>query len=355
MTSQSEDGAGNHPHMDDVLIAATLPSRSIDLQPTDDCDGWTECLLSVHAQRQIFDHPDFPQRLVKPSKTMYALRETRTAVQAVFALDDVQTGELIMSERPLLVVPQAPIALSKDRSLVRQNQGDMKEWNKCLKAVVDRMDAQRRNAFYALANTRTKDNRAVNVLGIVATNGFDASELCEKDRPDAMGGYPVVGTDVSRLNHSCSPNATYSFQPDTFGMELRAARRIRAGEEVTISYCPIFDTHEVRRQKLALYGFDCTCAACSNPIVSDGVRCRSEFQDPLQPGVASITTSLDLLKALEHEGLQGSSQYVNYLKCASEAYHRAGDAAKAEEYRVKVFKAALGWTGRTRAFGVALF
>ena len=70
---------------------------------------------------------------------------------------------------------------------------------------------------------------------------------------------------MSRVNHSCRPNAEIS-DSDSNTADLRALRKIKEGDEITICY--IDDdksqwTREERRGDLkSVYNFDCACEGC---------------------------------------------------------------------------------------------
>lgn len=68
---------------------------------------------------------------------------------------------------------------------------------------------------------------------------------------------------VARLNHSCAPNVRVA----TLGplCLLRTSRDVRAGEELTMSYCDFSpnETFEERAARLAEFGFSCRCLKCA--------------------------------------------------------------------------------------------
>ncbi|KAF9443973.1 SET domain-containing protein [Macrolepiota fuliginosa MF-IS2] len=71
---------------------------------------------------------------------------------------------------------------------------------------------------------------------------------------------------LSRCNHSCNPNAAWSWDSSTLTLSLTALRPISPGDEVTISYIPPSPDHTMRQRVLQnAYGFDCTCEACTLP------------------------------------------------------------------------------------------
>ncbi|CZR65175.1 uncharacterized protein PAC_15075 [Phialocephala subalpina] len=78
----------------------------------------------------------------------------------------------------------------------------------------------------------------------------------------------AVFLDMSRINHSCIPNAEYDANFSKNRMVLFSTQRIRAGEEVTINYGHeyMLKAAEERNAHLRyIYGFTCTCKACVDP------------------------------------------------------------------------------------------
>jgi len=75
----------------------------------------------------------------------------------------------------------------------------------------------------------------------------------------------------------------FRWDRDTFSGEIRALRRIPAGEEVTISYFqgimgPAEVTHERQKFLMKCYNFKCACPVCGRP--SKG-RNRSDEERPI--------------------------------------------------------------------------
>ena len=66
------------------------------------------------------------------------------------------------------------------------------------------------------------------------------------------------------MNHSCCPNAAYSFTPDG-SVVVRNMRPLQPGEELTIAYTDLLQTLDERQQSLLeRYAFDCCCARCKD-------------------------------------------------------------------------------------------
>lgn len=83
---------------------------------------------------------------------------------------------------------------------------------------------------------------------------------------------------------SCSPNATWKFDPKSFAFSIQAGREIKEGEEITIAYVDLLQPTAVRQKGLEWYGFKCACKACTDPE-SDARRAKirlphSKHYDP---------------------------------------------------------------------------
>ena len=78
----------------------------------------------------------------------------------------------------------------------------------------------------------------------------------------------AIFLDLSRINHSCLPNAEYHANFQKERMELYSTKGIEKGEEVTICYGEdfMYKTGEERNAYLRyVYGFSCKCRACADP------------------------------------------------------------------------------------------
>ncbi|KAF2034793.1 SET domain-containing protein [Setomelanomma holmii] len=82
------------------------------------------------------------------------------------------------------------------------------------------------------------------------------------------GAWLRTYADITRLNHSCLPNAIFSPSYETGNVDIIAIRDIAAHEEVEISYiCRIYYASRTERQKLLrdIWGFVCACPHCAPP------------------------------------------------------------------------------------------
>lgn len=74
----------------------------------------------------------------------------------------------------------------------------------------------------------------------------------------------AVFGDICKINHNCSPNATWFWDNLERRMSVVAVRAIKRGEEISISYLPFDETDGVdeRRRQLGHWGFVCQCEKC---------------------------------------------------------------------------------------------
>ena len=89
---------------------------------------------------------------------------------------------------------------------------------------------------------------ALKVIAIMDTNGFH-NGVCLK---------------MSRFNHSCQPNAQYFWNEDTNTRDMRTLKKIKQGEEITVSYINslVFSREERYAYLKDRYNFDCRCEDC---------------------------------------------------------------------------------------------
>eukprot|EP00392_Amoebophrya_sp_AT5.2_P000908 g910.t1 len=146
---------------------------------------------------------------------------------------------------------------------------------------------------------------------IIAANSFSGVKTADDD-----GSGKLLFQYRSRFNHSCLPNAMcVQKEPFTFGPSgatssaptsssapsststsdrlldptvIRAARPIRAGEEITLSYiwAELFNTRQRKKMLRSRYGFDCNCPLCREYycLPGDADLSSAAFVDELDVG-----------------------------------------------------------------------
>ncbi|KAK7680319.1 hypothetical protein QCA50_016559 [Cerrena zonata] len=209
----------------------------------------THCLLRVGVKEKILAIPGFPHPLIVPDPPRYKITPIPGAGMGMTATVDIDVGDLIVVERPLIISTQVVAAMGDLPSL------HPKEFQRML---VERLNKQSYEDFFALHNC--KGYTRENFTGIIDTNSIGIGNI-----PGYNGQCAAVCKLISRANHSCCNNATWGFRVETFAVELRALLPIKKGEQVFVNYGTKLDTRAERQQYLLKrYKFNCTCPACSS-------------------------------------------------------------------------------------------
>lgn len=127
---------------------------------------------------------------------------------------------------------------------------------------------------------------------------------------------------------SCRPNAFVHFDLATFSLQLRAIKTIAPGEEIVVSYVPLNESIADRQRTLEHYGFQCSCAACTNPdsdLRRKYLLASLELKPPPQTNV--LDHVLVQIRLLEQEGLESTLLYLEYLGTVPYERARRGDSA----------------------------
>ncbi|TBU25750.1 SET domain-containing protein [Dichomitus squalens] len=168
----------------------------------------------------------------------------------LFATTNIARGELVLRERPLIVYPQM-LPFYSTRPAGQQYPE--------LERAMELMSPDKQEAFFGLMNAQQEEPSLVK--GIIDTNALYVGSL-----PGAPHQYAGVCEHISRINHSCSPNAAYRFDLAAFAFEVRALFPIRPGEQVSIAYTdPALPRAARQHALLSSYGFTCACPVCSLP------------------------------------------------------------------------------------------
>ena len=119
----------------------------------------------------------------------------------------------------------------------------------------------------------------VAIAARVNNNAHSLGDLVgDRNEDVAFGIFPTV----SMINHSCRPNCVYS---GTWKgkMIVRNIVPIKCQEELTVRYCDILQSREMRRADLlAQKNFTCECVLCSESVATStdqfyhGILCENE-------------------------------------------------------------------------------
>jgi hypothetical protein len=154
-----------------------------------------------------------------------------------FAVRPLHRGDCIIVEAPLFAV---------------RGGSDLQ-----VSSIVNSLSAENFQQYVSLKNAHTENSRYADpLLGIFVTNSFAMDE-------DNSG----IFIQASRFNHSCSPNARYSWNPLIKRFTIHALCDIANGDEILVSYISgrnVYGSNRAARHaRLARYAFTCACVACS--------------------------------------------------------------------------------------------
>lgn len=170
---------------------------------------------------------------------MYALQDVPGKGKGLVAIENIPKGTRILSEEPIIVLPEGERDCQRQRTSIRQQ--------------VDALSAIKRQAFLCMHNVQAYKNDSERYYEIVRTNAFPIGA-------DKMG----IFLEACRINHACDNNAQKKWNGNIKRHTVHALRDIEKGEEITISYLEINQSHKARNETLkAKYNFTCSCRRCS--------------------------------------------------------------------------------------------
>ncbi len=254
---------------------------------------------------------------------MYEIKTAGAKGLGVFATHFIPRGTRIFSERPLLAIKAGQDAgdlypasrllnLEDQRHLMNLSFYVNKElsiirWSHALWYTIRQLASRKTQNGTLASPSRYSIFNHVAVLNIFRSNAF------------SLGGSPTlqqaVFGKISRINHSCVPNAQGNFNEAQGRFNVHATRDIKADEEVSLNYLLENGSARASRQEhlLAGYGFTCGCPACDMnlPSARKGEAKRMKFHDEL----ARINAGLNEVVQMSTESeLLATMSFIELLK-----------------------------------------
>jgi len=225
--------------------------------------------------------------------SIYTIRASPGEGLGCFATACISPGTLILSEAPLFAVREP-----------RTNSAVTSAF-----ASLDHHQQELYLTLYAQNTTAEGDARVIDIFNSNAWQTGSCTSIC-----------PLA----ARFNHSCVPNASFAWNSRTSQITVHAIVAIPAGEQINLSYERPYQTMKSRHEKLAAYGFICSCKACSSDVdASDVRRSRMVVLDArIRTGRRQLWRSpvpkaaLELVKLLKEEGLVGEALGLAYHDAA---------------------------------------
>ncbi|PPR01650.1 LOW QUALITY PROTEIN: hypothetical protein CVT26_013111 [Gymnopilus dilepis] len=335
------------------LIVVKVPESENSAPP----GGYTVWLVYEPTVKKVLGASPSVAPLPKPTHSeqepAFVIKPSPNKGLGVFATRDIEIGEILFSERPLLLAPVTNVgmasafysqALKLDRA--SQTKLGVDEWEKHLRQALDAMLPEDRAEFMKLANSQ-KGDECGPLMGIIRTNGFAVDdEIHDGDKllPSQFNSYTAVTKIGSRVNHSCTPNIFQEFSTSSFSFQFEALSNIKAGEELFLTYIPLGAAVTERRAMLAKYGFVCHCTACDN-ATPESDKLRREYEHLEEQYMANINWSgrgsveereiqpvLELRDALKKEGLMVTKAYKSTIVMLAVFYKAIGMPEKSKPF-----------------------
>ncbi|KAF2851701.1 SET domain-containing protein [Plenodomus tracheiphilus IPT5] len=196
-----------------------------------------------------------------PKNHFYEVRAIPGKGFGCFALKDLKRGTRILADSPLLIVPMADylqedIQAAFDKLTPREKElyfslhsghgQDPRNWPSQIHPSVDGKERTRIEQQHA-----ARTGKEPTLISIFQTNCME------------MNKGAAVFPHASRFNHACNPNACFTWNAGIGKETIHIMNDVKAGTEITLSYCDMLHDTKLRSWELKHYGFVCGCPACA--------------------------------------------------------------------------------------------
>jgi hypothetical protein len=194
--------------------------------------------------------------LVFRDRTIFNVLDLPGRGKGCIAARDIKAGEMIVQEKPLVLVPADNITQDHidehfDKWTPRHAKALMDlSWSRIKTNDTINLDPA----------TQSKEERYYLAEAIIQNNGVGMKTKGKV----SLGVFPRM----ARLNHACAgeQNTAYGWREDLGELRVYALKDIKKGSELLIAYTETRKPREERRAHLHKnYGFTCTCPICSLP------------------------------------------------------------------------------------------
>jgi len=176
---------------------------------------------------------------------LYQVRESGGRGRGLFATKDLPKGTLILLDKPL---------------------GFMNTWSQ---------NMTRRDISGALATMTAKERETFITLSDYG--GFSSDKLVRIFQTNGLGwrGGSCLYLKISLINHSCRPNAIWTGDEERSIFFVNVTAFIPKDAEITVNYAAYTMNYTCSQRRALLktiWGFTCSCEACSPPPGADPVQ-----------------------------------------------------------------------------------
>lgn len=200
----------------------------------------------------------------------------------LIATAPISAGSLILSEAPLIRLSTHELGFYR------------------LQWEADRLSPSDKANFYQLHHTGMDE--LPSVLEIWRKNSF-ATSGSKHNGEETQSVFKII----SRINNSCNPNCSVSWNEEQNKMNVYAIKDIQENEEIQVCYVNLLLSRNQRHDLLyEQWEFDCRCVTCSklDPLEtqkSDERRRRVAWiENELDYGCQDVQKGLSLVRLLSH-------------------------------------------------------
>ncbi|KAM3431789.1 hypothetical protein NHJ13734_007147 [Beauveria thailandica] len=270
--------------------------------------------MSDWAEQSAFLRWTDPKTTAVVRNTLLEARPTGefTSGIGLFAVREIPRGTRMIEEAPMIVLPNtqsiddeldAFCSAFQQLTEAERSNFDQLYCGYSVDKTSELLNAVRRWRSYNLTHDTDgswlDDTRHTEVLHII----YD--RFCRfRTNFVYLGAVNASGKGLfalfSRINHSCVPNAYWTFNAAIERLTVHATRHIRVGEQITISYIkdPIAPKI-VRALRLRPGNFSCNCTACTDPAMEARIRRIQELKRRLASYDAKYKAREKVYKARE--------------------------------------------------------
>ncbi|TID12995.1 SET domain-containing protein [Venturia nashicola] len=260
-----------------------------------------------------------------PPNPFYEIRQTPDKGLSIFAQASIPRGTLILAEKALVRVTQAHYTTEHVEEAVEKLTPEEKRkyWGLASAHGQDptlypskiHPDVPEHEKSRIRQQHEARTGSSPTALSIFMTNAME----CETGA--------AIFEIAARFNHSCIPNAFFSWNAVRNEERIYASRAIEAGEEITLSYLDPFYEPSQRKWELQHYGFVCGCVACVDLDEEESFGSKSRerrfrlaelVERGAYPGTFEelLKGKVEIAVVMREEGLTGACLGDDYLSIA---------------------------------------
>jgi hypothetical protein len=157
----------------------------------------------------------------------YAIDEPKRGYKRLIATRDLPRGTTLLTETPLLKI--------KSKDLKVEEHNEESQIQELLADQVTDAEYCQLQHEWSPSDDPNQDLTGI-YLSVLIVNGIDVYESYKTDDRSETIKYDAVFADISRINHSCPPNAFFSWDQRDYKGCVQIIRDIKQGEEITRDY-----------------------------------------------------------------------------------------------------------------------